>query len=780
VSVVAESLPTRPRRWQLPRVAALSPLGALLLLGGIAFAMLQRELPAAWLLGLALGVGVLVTWRLPRARWAAMPLAGFAWASLHGLVAMEQRLPEALQGADLVVTGHVVGLPQPGERRVGFGFRVAEGEGAGEVLAGRELRLAWYGSPPALEPGSQWTLTVRLKRPRGVLNPGGFDYERHALQRRIAATGHVRESASWTRHGDAAGIDALRLQLSDAIATRVERPSHRFLQGLAVGDTRALESRDWDILRATGLSHLLAISGLHIGLVAGFGALLARALYWLWPGIGLRLPRPQGMALVALVAAAGYAALAGFGLPTQRSLAMITAVLLAVLLRRNLSAAQSLALAGIVILLADPLAVLGAGFWLSFLGVMWLLLCLPATSGPLAAAVSLLRAQWAMSLGLLPLTLWFFGQASMAGALANLVAVPWVTLGVVPPTLIGTALLAVAPTLAHWPLALAAWSMEWLWRFATWLSNAPWAQLHVAEVSLVGVLLALCGVGWLLLPRGIPGKPLAALLLLPVLFPLRAAPEEGALELVVLDVGQGLSVLVRSAGQNVLYDAGPAFEGGLDMGEAAVVPALRALGVRRLDTLVLSHSDMDHAGGAAAVRRAWPDARVLSGEPTREPGAEACISGQGWRHGAIAVEVLHPPEHFPELRNDSSCVLRIEAPGGALLLTGDIGSVIEARLLREAGERLKSRLLVVPHHGSHSSSSAPFVAAVAADIALIGVGHRNRFGHPREDVLARYRAQGSQLLDTAAGGAVHVRLDPTGGLHVQRRRESHRRFWHEP
>jgi competence protein ComEC len=754
-------------------------MGAFLLLVGIASAMLQRELPSMALLVVALLAACGAAWRLPQARWAALPLAGFAWASLHGLIALEQRLPEALEGIDLVVSGQMVGLPQPGERRVGFGFRVEHGEGPAHVLARRHLRLSWYGDAPLLEPGSRWTLTVRLKRPRGVLNPGGFDFERHALQQRIAATGHVRESGAWTHHGGGSGIDALRLRLSDAIASDVDRPSHRFLQGLAVGDTRALDSRDWDILRTTGLSHLLAISGLHIGLVAGFGALLARALYWLWPGIGLRLPRPQGMALVALVTAAGYAALAGFGLPTQRSLAMISAVLLAVLLRRNLSAAQTLALAALVILAADPLAVLGAGFWLSFLGVMWLLLCLPASSGPAAAALSLVRAQWAMSLGLLPLTLWFFGQASMAGALANLVAVPWVTLGVVPATLVGTALLDIAPGLAHWLLAFAAFSMEWLWHFATWLSSAPWAQLHVAEVSLAAVLLALCGVGWLLLPRGLPGKPLAALLLLPLLFPARELPEEGALELVLLDVGQGLSVLVRSSGQTLLYDAGPAFNGGLDMGEVAVVPALRALGVRRLDTLVLSHSDNDHAGGAAAVRRAWPDVRVLAGEPTRESGAEACIAGQGWDSDGIAMTILHPPEHFPELRNDSSCVLRVAAPGGVLLLTGDIGSVVEARLLREATEQLKSRLLVVPHHGSHSSSSAPFVAAVAADIALIGVGHRNRFGHPRADVLERYRSQGSQLLDTASGGAIHVRLDPAGQLHVRRRRDSHRRFWHD-
>lgn len=765
---------------RLPLLRIASPTSAALLLVGVTAAMAQAALWPVTSLAVGCIVAIALGWRFPWLRWLAIPVFGFAWASLHGHWAMGQRLPAALEGVDLEVEGRIVGLPQPGERRIGFDFVVERGQGDAAVLAGRRLRLAWYGDElPGLEPGARWQFELRLRRPRGVQNPGGFDYERHALQLGIAATGHVREHPDNRQLAGSGGIDALRLRLSHAIDAAVEDPAARFLQGLAVGDTRGLDGADWETLRATGLSHLLAISGLHIGLVAGFGALLARGLYALFPGLGLRLPRPQGMALVALLAAASYATLAGFGLPTQRSLAMISVALLAVLARRSLRPSQALALAALVIALADPLAVLGAGFWLSFIGVMWLLLCLPDSSGLAGKARSLLTAQWAMSLGLLPLTVWFFGQASIAGAAANLVAVPWVSLLVVPATLFGTALLPWSPTLAAWPLEFAAIAMDALWRLAEWLAALPGAQLFLPEPSLPVLALALLGAGWLLLPRVLPGKAFALLLLAPLAFPARERLAAGSYELVLLDVGQGLSLLLRTPERNLLYDTGPAFAGGLDMGEAAVVPALRALGVRRLDTLVLSHGDNDHAGGAEAVRRAWPGAIVLAGEPTRHAGATPCVRGDGWADGEVQVSLLHPPAHFPELRNESSCVLRIDAPGGALLLTGDIGHVIEDRLLREVADQLPARLLVVPHHGSSGSSGPAFVTAVNPELALIAAGHRNRFGHPRADVVERYQAQGSQLLDTASGGAIRLRVHADGRLEVERRRDTHRRFWHE-
>lgn len=763
-----------------PRPALLSPLSALLLVVGATLACLVPDLPSRGCSVACLSLALLLGWRWPVTRLLVLPLAAAIWMLLHADAGLRARLPVTLEGEDIIVTLRVTGLPERGERQQRFEARVEEAGGEASDLVGAKLRLGWFGTAtPDLLPGERWLATVRLKRPRGTLNPGGFDYERFALEQGIAATGYLRDVPPPQRLSPGGGIDALRLRLAAAIDSVVESPSRRFLRGLAVGDRRALDGDDWERLRATGLSHLLAISGLHIGLLAGFGALLARALYWVWPGLGLRLPRPQGMALLAMPFAIGYAALAGFGLPTQRSLLMIGSVLLAVLLRRSLLPAQGLALAAVAIVVADPLALLGAGFWLSFLGVAWLLLCLPAAgAGGAGMASSLLRAQGVLSLGLLPLTVWFFGQASLAGAFANLLAVPLVTLLIVPLTLAGTALLA-WPTLGTPLLAAAAWLMDWLWRLAGWLEALPWAQLFLPEPAPWALLLALLGIGWLLLPRGLPGKPLAALLLLPLLLPAQPRLASGEIELTLIDVGQGLSLLLRTRDHALLYDAGPAFAGGLDLGEAAVVPALRAQGVRRLDMLVLSHGDNDHAGGAGAVRRAFAAPQVLSGEPRRVGVGEGCADQPAWQWNDVAFAFLHPPEHFPELGNEASCVLSMRAGGGHVLLTGDIGHIIEARLLREWGEQLASDILLLPHHGSHGSSSAAFVDATRPRLALVASGHRNRFGHPRPEVVQRYVEAGSRLEGTVEGGALRIRLDPEGGIQVQRRRDSHRRFWHE-
>lgn len=762
------------------RPALLSPASAVLLVAGATLVCLLPELPGRAVIAGGLALALLLVWRWPLTRLLALPLLGAAWMLLHADAGLRARLPAALEGEDIVLGLRITGLPERGDRQQRFEARVEQAPEEASALVGAKLRLGWFGqATPNLLPGERWLATVRLKRPRGTLNPGGFDYERHALEQGIAATGYLRDAPPPQKLSDGAGVDGWRLQLAAAIDAGVESPSRRFLRGLAVGDRRALDGDDWERLRATGLSHLLAISGLHIGLLAGFGALLARALYWLWPGLGLKLPRPQGMALLAMPFAIGYAALAGFGLPTQRSLLMIGCVLLAVLLRRSVLPAQGLALAAIAIVLVDPLALLGAGFWLSFLGVAWLLLCLPsAAQGSPGMAASLLRAQGVLSLGLLPLTVWFFGQASLAGAFANLVAVPLVTLLIVPLTLAGTALLA-WPLVASSLLGAAAWLMDWLWRLAGWLEALPGAQLFLPEPAPWALLLALSGIGWLLLPRGLPGKPLAVLLLLPLLLPVQPRLQAGELELTLVDVGQGLSVLLRTREHALLYDAGPAFAGGLDLGEAAVVPALRAQGLRRLDMIVLSHGDNDHAGGAGAVRRAFAVPPLFSGEPQRVGAGAACADQPPWQWDGVSFAFLHPPPHFPELGNEASCVLSVRAAGGHVLLPGDIGHVIEGRLLRDRGEELAADILLLPHHGSQNSSSPAFVDATRPRLALVASGHRNRFGHPRPEVVQRYLAAGARLEGTVEGGALRIRLDPEGAIEVQRRRDSHLRFWHE-
>lgn len=761
-------------------MAGLLLLGVTLCMG---LATLPLSVAAAG--GLVLG-GVLAFRRRLLPRSVGLVLAGFCLAVLHGHHAMGQRIDAGHVGVDLDVMGEVVGLVRPGSPVTRFELRLLAVPGAPE-LVGRRVGLAWYGAAPELVPGERWAMQVRLRRPRGVLNPAGFDSERRALERRLAATGYVRDAGPATRLAPARGLDAWRQQASERVAAAAPGEAVRYVQALALGDTRGLSAADWEALRNTGLSHLLAISGFHVGVVAGLGAVLAGWLSRLWPPLLRRCPRPMLMAFAALALALGYAAAAGFSLPTRRALLMIAAALLARVLRRPVDPWNSLALAMLAVLAVDPLAVLSAGFWLSFLGVGWLLWCLADAAGE-GYARALLRAQWVATLGLLPLTAWFFGHASLAGPLANLVGVPLVTLLVVPLSLLGTALEAMAVGLGRWPLALAVWLIGVAEPWMQALSTRAWAARSLPPPGLAAFALALAGVAVLLLPRGVPGRWLAPLLVLPLLWPRLPAPPAGGFDLELIDVGQGLSVLVRTRGHALVYDFGPRPPGGRDMGQAAVLPVLRARGLGRVDALVLSHDDNDHDGGLPTVHRAFPDApvfgqqawlpragRLLPEQATRR----ACLAGEGWHWDGVDFEFLHPTPYFPDVGNEGSCVLRVEGRFGSALLTGDVGEVVERRLMRLWPDRLPADLLVLGHHGSRHSSSPAFLDAVAPRHALNASGHRSRFNHPHPDVLQRLAERAIPLSDTGEHGHLRatVRRD---GVAVTRWREAGRRFWHEP
>ncbi|RFP61089.1 DNA internalization-related competence protein ComEC/Rec2 [Luteimonas weifangensis] len=773
--------------------AAPSPLGvaaALALLAGVVLCLALPALPRwPWLL-LALAVGLGLWLRPSRARLAGVMLCGFGLAGAHAATSLALQLPSALEGRDLVVSGRVVELPRHEPRRTRFRFRVDDGAAQPPALRGRLLQLSWYDDRDAaalgipgprlrLAAGSRWRLPLRLRAPRGLRNPGSIDSEKRALADRVAATGHVRDPEAARQLAPARGLDAWRGRLSARIARAVPSPSARFVRALALGDTRALEEADWDTLRATGLTHLIAISGFHVGLVAGFGALLAALAWWLLPALGRRVPRVHAAAVAALVGALGYAAVAGFALPTVRTVLMIAVVVVARLSRRAPRMADALALAALSVLLVDPLAALAPGFWLSFAGVAWLLWCLPHGGGRgwRGRLREFLGAQAVATIGLLPLTVVLFGQASLAGPLANLVAIPWWSLVVVPLALCGTALEALQAGLGAWAWRLAATAFDLSWTWFGQLAHGPLALWWLPQAAWFALPLALAGGFWLLLPRGVPGKPLALLLWLPLLWPQRDLPAPGAAELVVVDVGQGLSVLVRTARHALLYDMGAAQPDGFDAGEQVVVPALHALGVRRLDVAVVSHGDNDHAGGFAAVARAFPPRLAVTPEGAPPlPQGRPCVAGTQWRWDGVTFRFLHPPRDFPYLDNEASCVLRIETAHGAALLTGDIGEVIERDLLRRDRDRVRADVVLVAHHGSHGSSDPGFVTATGARLALVSAGYGNRFHHPHPQAVARWRDAGAQLRVTLDTGAQRVRLAATG-ITFRGERQARPRLW---
>nr|MDQ3057153.1 DNA internalization-related competence protein ComEC/Rec2 [Pseudomonadota bacterium] len=586
--------------------------------------------------------------------------------------------------------------------------------------------------------------------------------------------GYIRRPEAARQLSSAAGLHAWREAKSERIGDSVPAHSARFVRALALGDTRAIDDADWLVLRANGLTHLIAISGFHVGLVAGFFALGIAGTWWLFPWLGRRWPRPVAAAIAGLAGAAIYAAVAGFALPTVRTVLMIAVIAAVRILRRRSGPFQTLALAAMAVLLADPLSVLGAGFWLSFFGVGWLLWCLPDAGG--RPVRDFLSAQGVATLGLLPLSAVLFGQASLAGIFANLLAVPWWSLVVVPLALIGTGLEAIQAGWGWLPWRAAAWCFDLVWPVFEYLAGTGLALWWLPESRWFALPLAMLGAFWLLLPRGLPGKPLALLLWLPLLWPSRNLPAPGEAEIVVLDVGQGLSVLVRTRHHNLLYDMGPAVRDGFDAGERAVVPALHALGMTRIDRAVVSHGDSDHAGGFAAVRDSVRVVHALAPADSPVAGTTPCRAGDRWNWDGVEFRFLHPPLHFPYLGNEASCVLRIETLHGTALLTGDIGQVIERELAKRDRASVRADVVLVAHHGSRHSSDPGFIAATGARHALVSTGHGNRFGHPDGDVLARWSRVGANTLDTADSGALRIRLGASG-VEVETRRQAHPRLW---
>jgi competence protein ComEC len=770
------------------RIAAgTPPLGvevAVALLAGVGGCLLLPWLTPRPLLVVLLLASVAAWWT--RGDWrriAGALVFGFALAGLHAAVALARELPPDWEQHDAVVTGRIVELPVEEERRTRFLFRVDGDDAQPARLRGRLLRIAWYEDDhhpaashphPALASGSRWRMQVRLRAPRGLRNPGGGDSEQFALAQRVSANGYVRNPELARRLAPPAGLDAWRDRMSARITKAVHAPSSRFVRALALGDTRALDDDDWGILRAAGLTHLIAISGFHVGLVAGLFALAASGLWRMLPALGMRIPRPPAAAVAAVIGAVGYTAIAGFALPTVRTALMIAIVAAARVVRRPQSAGASLALAVIAILLADPLSLLTAGFWLSVLGVAWLLWCLPD------AGRSVLRdfasAQAVATVGLLPLTVVLFGQASLAGPLANLLAVPWWSLVVVPLALLGTGLEALHADAGEWMWRLSAWTFDLAWPLFQRIGSSELAMWWLPEARWFALPMALSGAFWLLLPRGVPGKPLAVLLWLPLLWPQRDLPAHGGFDLTVIDVGQGLSVVVRTSGHTLLYDMGPAVHDGFDAGERAVTPTLHALGVARIDAAVISHGDNDHAGGWPAVEREFPVVHSFAPEGSPTAALSHCIAGKQWRWDGVTFRFLHPTPDFPYLGNEAGCVLRIEGRHHAVLLTADIGEVIERGLVRRVPQALRADVVVVPHHGSNGSSDPEFIVATHARFALVSSGWGNRFGHPRPQVVERWCAAGARVVDTSREGALTVRADATG-ITLAQRRFAHPRFW---
>jgi len=752
---------------------------ALFLLGILALASLPDLPPLRllWLSPLCIGLWSSHCYL----RWPAWFLAGALYALYRGGEILSVSLDPGLEGATQTVIGRVASLPEQKGPVRRFNFRLESGVPQG-LPAGTLVRLGWYHDAPTLVPGERWRLRVRLKRPVGFMNPGSFDYEGWLFQHRLRATGYVSTGSVNSRLEPAGPWrpDAWRFRLRERIHAALPDGAFRpLVVALALGDQSAIPAHAWTLLNRTGTNHLLAISGLHIGLVAALALVVVR---WGWPRLGraaLFLPGPWAGAAAGLLAALFYSALAGFSIPTQRSLIMIL-VGLGATVCRPVGLSHALALALLLVLFLDPFAVLAPGFWLSFLAVAWIGWGMHGRVGTETVWDRWGRVQVVVSLGLTPALACWFQQISVAGVVANLLAIPWVSFVTVPLVLAGSLFLFVAPVLGTGLLRLADGSLALLWPFLDLIGGSDAAMLPVAPVTFVAAICAGLGAAILLLPRGVPGRWLGWFWVLPLLAPNTMQPATGVLRLAVLDVGQGLSAVVRTGGHALLFDTGPRFSPDFNAGEAVVVPWLRQAGIKELDVLVLSHGDNDHSGGLDSVLDEVSVARILTSVPERVRGGNvtACRSGLRWHWDGFGFSVLHPGGDAQWLGNNASCVLRIARGGqGILLLTGDIEREAELDLVRHHATELRAGIIVVPHHGSRTSSTPDLVQAVRPRYAIHPAGFRNRFGFPKQDIMQRYQLHGAINLDTGRNGALEFVIDETG-VRFSAHRVSARRFWH--
>jgi competence protein ComEC len=497
----------------------------------------------------------------------------------------------------------------------------------------------------------------------------------------------------------------------------------------------------------------------------------------------------HGQVFAGLSAAIIYSVLAGLSIPTQRTLIMLCIYFGLRWWRRPLAISRSLSIALVVILLLDPFAPLAVGAWLSFIAVLVILM---ATAGRLSREgiiASFSRVQLAVTIGLIPVLLVSFGNLSLVAPVANAFAVPAFTLLIVPGALIGTLAAAIHPTFGSLLLELPARLLDAGWPLLEWLANQPLAVWYAPQPTLPMLVALVVGVTLLILPAIWPLRLVGLLMCFPVMFYRAPTPAPGTFELTVLDVGQGLAAVVQTHSRVLVYDTGPAFQSGRSAAELAVLPFLRHLGVRRVDTLMVSHGDRDHSGGVPALLEAMPVGEVLVGPsvnqlpPDNTTDKVVCKRGQQWAWDGVTFTVLHPDSNSGaqgqgRSDNDDSCVLRVEAGGGSALLTGDVEADGERQLLERG--LAPASVVVAPHHGSDTSSSSLFVAATRPDVTIFSTGYRNRWNFPRPAVVARWRDAGSSCYATAASGAISVAFEPRmDATNVQLREQRHtrRRYW---
>ena len=731
---------------------------------------------------------MLIAWKQPNLRLLCFGALGLGWTVWRANVILAQNLPRDLESRDLKLKGVVVHLPIKKVYGWQFDFMpnpTSEWPNPGLV------QLNWYSeSGNSLLPGQHWQLTVRLKPIYSLFNPGGFDYSSWLFQQHISATGYVssRSQPQLLQRPTLLNIDYWRYQLAKAIQQQLHHSSTQgIIIGLAMGERQWITPSQEMVFTRTGTAHLVAISGLHIGLVAWLTWEITQRL---WRYLGkptLWLPAPRFAAIWSLLAAGCYALLAGFTVPTQRALIMLVVAMSGIFFARRVQPSAILAFSLFGVLLWDPFAVLSLGFWLSF-GAVTVIVYVSTNRRDLRNSVLLrwglgsCRSQIAVSLFMAIIFLTQFGYISSSSLVANSIAIPWFSLVIVPLTLLGAVLVGLLPTISGGILQLADYFMDALWHSLEWLANPHW-MWYQAVPPWWTIISAIVGMLVLLLPRGFPAKWIGIIWLLPLFLTRVPYPRLGEVWFTLLDVGQGLAAVIRTQNYTLVYDTGAKWNDNSDIGQTVVVPFLRTQGIHEIDKLLISHGDNDHIGGAQSLLKNLPITEIITSVPekfikTKTNSVRLCQAGQYWRWDAVEFKILHPPVHYLAHSNNRSCVLKIITAGGSLLLPGDIEAAAESNLLNYAYSDLAADILIVPHHGSQTSSTAAFIQAVKPKIALFSVAYKNRFRLPKPAIVQRYHRYGIKTWTTAQVGAIQFRLSASGISQPRLEKLARQRYWH--
>ncbi|MFQ3245633.1 MAG: competence protein ComEC [Arenicella sp.] len=792
---------TSYRRWLL--ICDSSALCLLMFFLGACVTLGFDQLPPVqWLLLIVAGFALLsLRWRVLRPLVSL--LIGFAWACYSFQSFLNISFPEAYERVDFVAGGVVEGLPISNDGNIKFNFRVSSVSESGlSNIIGQRIQLSCYRCPLSIRPGEVWQFTLRVKRPHGYASWGSFDYEKYLFRHQVIAKGYIRLKANNSRTLSAPhSIDLWRQSFLDELHEIIGHGvGSNIIAALTIGVKSGFSNQQQQVFQTTGVSHLMAISGLHVGLVFVGVTFLLRWLLWPVARIFEYLPRQQIALLPALCAATFYAALAGFSVSTQRALIMLLVYVLCKLVAREATLIKVLLIAVFVLLIIDPFSLLDVGFWLSCGAVAVIALVsgnqvsgnqvsgnqvsgshTPDDDQKVAdesvKKLGLLRLQPLLWLGMLPFSVLFFAKVSLLSPLVNLIAVPLFCALLIPATLFSVLLYSLGFNyIGAWCLIQLNSLFDFVFQFLQFASQLNFAKIYSTPmIWWQWGLFVLLLIGFL---RPNRGRYIAAFLLVVSVFTNTASSlADDELRVTLLDVGQGLAMVIETPNTVSVYDTGPRYGTGFTAAEAVLLPFLRQRGIRYIDTLVISHADNDHIGGLNKVREAFAVGQTISSRLDKVSGATECFAGQSWQHDHTSFQVISPQADTPQGSNNRSCVIMLQHFATKILLTGDIEKQVERFLLKTSNELLKADILLVPHQGSKTSSTAQFIEAVAPTMAMLAAGYKNHYGHPHPAVVERYQSSGIDLLSTIEHGSVLLKINSHGWTKVLYRQQ-YRRFWH--